>query len=158
MKRPYMAKYDSKHEIITTYELPKGAVVHRFRNRADVPYSAIYVDGEEIWSCERDQEAEMIFYWIKNAYEEKRGDQQMNDYEHAVKEIEISEFGFNFDLKPGEQAYYNGAIGQIAIANAINHLARAIESQDILIEGIYSALTRLADNTDLLNVSVSIEE
>ena len=62
-----MRRYDSKHEIITTYELPKGAVLHRFRNRANVPYSAIYVDDEEIFSCERKQEAEMIFYWIKNA-------------------------------------------------------------------------------------------
>ena len=46
--------------------LNKGAVLHRFVNRGGCPYSAIYIETEELMSCERDYEQKMINYWNEN--------------------------------------------------------------------------------------------
>lgn len=43
--------------------LGNNAFLHRFLNGANVEYSAIYQDGEEIWSCERGHEADMLKSW-----------------------------------------------------------------------------------------------
>ena len=40
-----------------------GFEIHRFYNVAGVPYSAIYVDGKEVLSCERNREMQMLEYW-----------------------------------------------------------------------------------------------
>ena len=50
---------DTKHEIVDCPKLTKGEL-HRFYNSAGVAYSAIYLDGEEVVSCERDKEKTMI--------------------------------------------------------------------------------------------------
>lgn len=57
-------KQDSDH-ILCDDNLPKGAVLHRFKNPAGVPYSAIYIGNREIFSCERAHEQQMIDYWNK---------------------------------------------------------------------------------------------
>ena len=54
---------DSKHEIAKDIRLRSGGVLHRFNNAGNVPYSAIYVDGFEVWSCERDHESRMVKDW-----------------------------------------------------------------------------------------------
>lgn len=54
---------DTPHEIVSDIELKNNAQLHRFNNHAGIPYSAIYVDGKEIWSCRRVTEAEMIKDW-----------------------------------------------------------------------------------------------
>ena len=46
--------------------LNKGAVLHRFVNRGGCPYSAIYIETEELMSCERVYEQKMINYWNEN--------------------------------------------------------------------------------------------
>lgn len=45
-------------------EVFQGWELHRFYNVANVPYSAIYVDGKEVLSCERGKELSMIEYWL----------------------------------------------------------------------------------------------
>lgn len=40
-----------------------GATLHRFVNRGDEEYSAIYVGNEEVFSCEREREDGMILCW-----------------------------------------------------------------------------------------------
>ena len=47
---------DSEHEV----EPMQGYEIHRFFNRGNVPYSAIYVDGFEKYRCERDKELQII--------------------------------------------------------------------------------------------------
>ena len=39
------------------------ANLHRFLNKAGVPYSAIYIGRDELLSCERNHEQRMINYW-----------------------------------------------------------------------------------------------
>ena len=53
---------DTEHEIVDCPKLAKGKL-HRFNNAAGVAYSAIYLHGDEIFSCERAQEAKMISYF-----------------------------------------------------------------------------------------------
>lgn len=53
---------DSKHEIVDGI-LKGGGKLHRFVNRSGVEYSAIYVNGFEVWSCEREHEAKMLKDW-----------------------------------------------------------------------------------------------
>ena len=43
--------------------LGNNAFLHRFLNGANVEYSAIYQDGEEVWNCERGHEADMLKSW-----------------------------------------------------------------------------------------------
>lgn len=54
---------DSKHEIAEDVILAENAFLHRFNNKAGVPYSAIYVDGSEIWSIDRTREELMVSAW-----------------------------------------------------------------------------------------------
>ena len=56
-------KCDSKHTIVSEVTLKGDAELHRFNNGGNVPYSAIYVAEEEIWSCPRSQEEQMIKDW-----------------------------------------------------------------------------------------------
>lgn len=53
---------DSVHEIIHV-DLKGGAVLHRFLNRAGVPYSAIYLQNVECWSNVREDEGNMLKLW-----------------------------------------------------------------------------------------------
>lgn len=50
---------DTMHEV----EPMAGYEIHRFYNAGNVPYSAIYVDGREKYSCERPKEKQMIEYY-----------------------------------------------------------------------------------------------
>ena len=59
---------DSEHYIVDSVELDNGAELHHFNNEADIPYSAIYVNGEEIWSCPRADEFNMIKRWNGEEY------------------------------------------------------------------------------------------
>jgi hypothetical protein len=63
---------DSKHEIIDV-DLRDGGMLHRFLNAGRDPYSAIYVDGEEIWSTDREQEKEMIDAWNSMSHNVRLG-------------------------------------------------------------------------------------
>lgn len=49
--------------VIYDAALRKEAKLHRFDNPAGCPYSAIYVCGKEIYSCERAREPQMLNYW-----------------------------------------------------------------------------------------------
>ena len=53
------------HQIVDI-ELKDGAELHRFDNVCGVAYSAIYLDGREVFSCERERESSMIVYWQKS--------------------------------------------------------------------------------------------
>lgn len=58
-----MSLWDTEHAIISTVILKKNARLHRFKNKAGVEYSAIYYNGNEELSCEREKEKDMIEYW-----------------------------------------------------------------------------------------------
>ena len=49
------------HEIVK--DVSKGGVLHRFKNRAGVLYSAIYVGNTEMFSAPREKENAMLEYW-----------------------------------------------------------------------------------------------
>jgi len=46
-------------------EFKDGAILVRFKNLADVPYSAIYKDDMEIANCNRERENGMV-YWYRD--------------------------------------------------------------------------------------------
>lgn len=56
---------DSGHKIIDR-NLAWNGILHRFNNQAGVPYSAIYVNGVEMWSAPREYEDDMLAYWNRN--------------------------------------------------------------------------------------------
>ena len=54
---------DTKHQIVYEIKLFGNGILHRFNNAGGCPYSAIYVDNFEVWSCERKGETRMIHEW-----------------------------------------------------------------------------------------------
>lgn len=58
---------DSNHIIVTDVEVAHNGVLHRFKNLAGVPYSAIYVGEIEMYSCPREDESRMVQYWNEHA-------------------------------------------------------------------------------------------
>ena len=54
---------DTPHEVVKDVALAAGAELHRFINGGGDPYSAIYYNGEEAWSCERGREDVMVREW-----------------------------------------------------------------------------------------------
>lgn len=63
----WSAVNDTPHEIIGSYVggvyLENGGKLHRFCDGAGTPYSAIYKDGFEELSCERNREMNMVLHW-----------------------------------------------------------------------------------------------
>lgn len=59
---------DSSHVIVREIKLPGHGELHRFRNAQGNLLSAIYVDGTEVFSCERNRESSMISYWRNAKY------------------------------------------------------------------------------------------
>ncbi len=53
---------DSVHEIIDGVQLEGNAELHRFIENG-VPFTAIYVNGQVVWSCVRGLEAAMVRAW-----------------------------------------------------------------------------------------------
>lgn len=53
---------DSIHEVYDI-GLRSGVKLHRFTNHGGVRYSAIYCGSNEIFSCPREEEKGMIYYW-----------------------------------------------------------------------------------------------
>lgn len=53
---------DTMHTIIDA-KLKRCGELHRFKNGAGVPYSAIYIGDKEYYSCPREDESKMIKYW-----------------------------------------------------------------------------------------------
>ena len=60
---PRNAVLDSTPHDVFDAGLIKNAYLHRFLNKAGVPYSAIYIGRVEQLSCERNDEQNMINYW-----------------------------------------------------------------------------------------------
>ena len=60
---PRPAALDSTSHKVYDAGLIKNANLHWGLNKAGVPYFAIYVDKNEMLSCERDHEQGMIDYW-----------------------------------------------------------------------------------------------
>lgn len=58
-----LASFDSTPHKVYDAALINNATLHRFLNKAGVPYSAIYVGMSERLSCEREHEQGMIDYW-----------------------------------------------------------------------------------------------
>ena len=58
----YLHPNDSRHKLYDA-NLKNGALLHRFINPGNDPYSAIYIGSREIYSCERAHEADMIACW-----------------------------------------------------------------------------------------------
>ena len=54
---------DSVHEIVTDIKLAGNAELHRFTNGGGYPYSAIYLNGVELKSSERNREKFLIDDW-----------------------------------------------------------------------------------------------
>ena len=63
LRTDYFSKNDSEHIVVTDVDIAHNGVLHRFKNGAGEPYSAIYVGDIEYFSCPRDDEARMIQYW-----------------------------------------------------------------------------------------------
>ena len=59
---------DSKHVVVNDVELKHNGVLHRFKNPAGAPYSAIYVDENEWFSCPREDEERMIKHWNEHPF------------------------------------------------------------------------------------------
>ncbi len=59
---------DGPHSIVHDIHLNYHGVLHRFNNRAGVPYFAIYHYGVEHMSCERPREAGMIQCWNESGW------------------------------------------------------------------------------------------
>lgn len=57
---------DSDHKIYDA-GLKKEAKLHRFNNKSGSAYSAIYFRREEVYSCEREHESDMIKCWNEMA-------------------------------------------------------------------------------------------
>ena len=60
---PRNAFLDSTPHEVYDAGLIHYATLHRFLNKAGVPYSAIYVGREDRLSCERAHEQRMVDYW-----------------------------------------------------------------------------------------------
>lgn len=65
---------DGPHEFVGTI-MPatraaegRCAALHRFVNAAGTPYSALYEDGEEAFSCERSNEGKMISDYLSRLH------------------------------------------------------------------------------------------
>lgn len=90
---------DSGHEIIDC-NLAGNGILHRFNNRAGVPYSAIYVDGIEVFSAPRENEEDMLAYWNKNGVGNilgVKGDNEMN-----YEEIKLCPFRTYTEIRPAK--------------------------------------------------------
>ena len=61
---------DSKHEIVENSGVINGEL-HRFVTGNGQHYSAIYQNGEELYSCPRTQEQQMIHHWNENKIYER---------------------------------------------------------------------------------------
>lgn len=72
----------------------------------------------------------------------------MNPYDDAVREIERGNYGYEHEMSEADQTYNNGAIGQIAIANAIKGLAEEYKRRTDLMEGFYSVMVKVADSLE----------
>ena len=68
---------DSTHIKVPEVQLKHHGVLYRFNNPAGVPYSAIYVKLFEAFSCEREDEPNMIKAW-----------NEANEYETLYDELE----------------------------------------------------------------------
>lgn len=55
-------RLDTKHEIT---DFGKGIELHRFKNSTGDPYSAIYINSAEIYSCDRENESEMLNFFMQ---------------------------------------------------------------------------------------------
>lgn len=65
---------DSTHMVYADDYLTRyGAELHRFINAGGVPYSAIYRNGSEEMSCERQGEDQMIKSFRERIYSEVTG-------------------------------------------------------------------------------------
>jgi hypothetical protein len=63
---------DTAHEVyIDDYLWMVGAELHRFKNAAGEPYSAIYRYGEEMMSSEREREDKLMQAFKQRMYAEK---------------------------------------------------------------------------------------
>ena len=71
---------DSPHEIII---LDGQAELHRFENKAGVPYSAVYVNGFEEYSCEREREQKMLNFFHKT----NKRDMGITFFEYMMKSL-----------------------------------------------------------------------
>ena len=60
---PYNNFIDPEPHHVYDANLIKQGRLHRFMNPAGVLYSTIYVGSEEMFSCERSREENMINYW-----------------------------------------------------------------------------------------------
>lgn len=66
------SREDTAHEVyIDDYLWMFGAELHRFKNAAGVPYSAIYRYGEEMMSSEREREDKLLEAFKQRMYAEK---------------------------------------------------------------------------------------
>lgn len=63
VRSEYFARHGDSSREIVSIPLERGARLHRFRNKHGCPLSAIYRQGEEVWCCRRDKEADMIEDW-----------------------------------------------------------------------------------------------
>lgn len=78
----------------------------------------------------------------------------MNTYEDAIEEIQKSEYGYSYLMNDANKAYHNGAIGQIAIANAIRGLTEEYKRRTDLMEGFYSVAVKIADSLDSIGTAI----
>ena len=83
---------DSPHDVIYEVELANNAELHRFDNPGGCPYSAIYVNGVEEWSCERGHEAKMIYDWNQK-------------YGPVEKDVETIECNNGYSIRRFTDAY-----------------------------------------------------
>lgn len=77
---------DDKHVIVPNIELADGAELHRFNNACGVPYSAIYLNGDEQMSCEFNSEVDMIKCWNR----QKGLYTKLDDVDEEIKKLNMA--------------------------------------------------------------------
>ena len=82
-----------------------GAELHRFNNNnAGVPYSAIYVNGEEKCSCPREKEAGMISWWNESNIdnEELNVNKEVEHIDNEIQKLSMTKDLYTLQRKVGK--------------------------------------------------------
>ena len=95
---------DGEHNIVDDVRLCGGAELHRFNNNAGVPYSAIYVNGEEKCSCPREKEAGMISWWneLNSDSEELNINKEVENIDNEIQKLSMTKDLYTLQRKVGK--------------------------------------------------------
>ena len=95
---------DGEHNIVDDVRLCGGAELHRFNNNAGVPYSAIYVNGEEKCSCPREKEVGMISWWneLNDCEEDVTINKEVENIDNEIQKLSLTKDLYTLQMKVGK--------------------------------------------------------